>query len=53
MAGYVFKSGNLKLQQYNTGLRGYKLFGVKSLFAQLNSGLAGKLYSGDSKKVKA
>ena len=28
---YALKSGNLELQQYNTGLRGYKLFGVKPL----------------------
>ena len=50
---YVIYSGNMELQQYNTGLRGFKLFGVKPLFSQLDSNIARVIYSGDSKKVKA
>ena len=49
---YALKTGNLEMQKYNTGLRGYKLFGVPALFEQLESGLAVKLFSGDSKLVK-
>ena len=50
---FVLKTGNLEMQQHNTGLRGYKLFGVRALFAQLISPLARMMFSGDSKLVKS
>lgn len=50
---FVLKSGNLELQQYNTGLRGYKLKGNRALFDQLSSKEAIKTYKGDSSLVKS
>ena len=50
---FVLKTGNLEMQQHNTGLRGYKLFGVPALFSQLASPLARRMFSGDSKLVKS
>ena len=49
---FVLKSGNLEVQQLNTGLRGFRLQGMKQLFQQLNSDLARKLFPGDSLEVK-
>ena len=48
---YALKTGNLEMQKCNTGMRGYKLFGVPAVFRQLQSGLAQRLFSGDSKLV--
>ena len=50
---FVLKTGNLEMQQHNTGLRGYKLSGVSALFSQLISPLARKMFSGDSKLAKS
>ena len=50
---FVLKTGNLEMQQHNTGLQGYKLSGPRALFAQLISPLAKKMFSGDSKLVKS
>ena len=50
---FMLKTGNLEMQQHNTGLRGYKLFGVPALFSQLASPLARRMFSGDSKLVKS
>ena len=50
---FVLKTGNLEMQQHNTGLRGYKLSFVPALFSQLISPLARRMFSGDSKLAKS
>ena len=49
---FALKSGNLELQEYNSGLAGYKL-DVAALANQLNSPLAQEMFAGDSDSVAA
>jgi phosphatidylinositol-4,5-bisphosphate 4-phosphatase len=48
----IANSGNLEMQQLNTGFPGYKLGGVSSLQKQFGSDEAGKWHRGVSDKVK-
>lgn len=50
---YVLKTGNLQMQQYNTGLSGYRLVGIPALLTQLSSPFARSLYLGDSDVIAA
>ena len=49
---FALKTGNLEMQQYNSGLAGYKL-DVRAIPGQLGSPLAQQLFSGDSASVPA